>query len=88
MCAYQRIDGEPCCAQTRYLHQILRDEWGFKGIVTSDCGAIRDFWAPGRHGFTTSQAESLAKAVIAGTDVECGSDYRSLPEAIKNGFGR
>ena len=86
MCAYQRIDGEPCCAQTRYLHQILRDEWGFKGIVTSDCGAIRDFWAPGRHGFSTTQAESSAKAVIAGTDVECGSDYRSLPEAIKNGF--
>ena len=86
MCAYQRIDGEPCCAQTRYLHQILRDEWGFKGIVTSDCGAIRDFWAPGRHGFSTTQAESSAKAVIAGTDVECGSDYRSLPEAVKNGF--
>ena len=86
MCAYQRIDGEPCCAQTRYLHQILRDEWGFKGIVTSDCGAIRDFWAPGRHGFSTTQAESSAKAVIAGTDVECGSDYRSLPEALQNGF--
>lgn len=86
MCAYQRIDGEPCCAQIRYLHQILRDEWGFKGIVTSDCGAIRDFWAPGRHGFSTTQAESSAKAVIAGTDVECGSDYRSLPEALQNGF--
>ncbi|MBR5392300.1 MAG: glycoside hydrolase family 3 C-terminal domain-containing protein [Prevotella sp.] len=86
MCAYQRIDGEPCCAQTRYLHQILRDEWGFKGIVTSDCGAIRDFWAPGRHGFSTTQAESSAKAVIAGTDVECGSDYRSLPEALQKGF--
>ena len=86
MCAYQRIDGEPCCGQTRYLHQILRDEWGFKGIVTSDCGAIRDFWAPGHHGFTTTKTEAAAKAVIAGTDVECGSEYKSLPEALKAGL--
>ena len=86
MCAYQRIDGEPCCGQTRYLHQILRDEWGFKGIVTSDCGAIRDFWAPGHHGFTTTRTEAAAKAVIAGTDVECGSEYKSLPEALKAGL--
>ena len=43
MCAYQRIDGQPCCSQTRYEQQILRDEWGFKGLITSDCGAIRDF---------------------------------------------
>ena len=86
MCAYQRIDGEPCCAQTRYLHQILRDEWGFKGIVTSDCGAIRDFWSPGNHGFSPDRADASAKAVIAGTDVECGSEYKSLPEAIKAGL--
>ncbi len=85
MCAYQRIDGEPCCAQTRYLHQILRGEWGFKGLVTSDCGAIRDFWAPGYHGFSQSKADASASAVIAGTDVECGSEYRSLPEAVKAG---
>ena len=69
MCAYQRIDGEPCCAQTRYLHQILRDEWGFKGIVTSDCGAIRDFWSPGNHGFSPDRADASAKAVIAGTEL-------------------
>ena len=47
MCAYQRIDGDPCCGNTRYLQQILRNDWGFKGIVTSDCGAIDDFWRPG-----------------------------------------
>ena len=85
MCAYQRIDGEPCCAQTRYLHRILRDEWGFKGLVTSDCGAIRDFFAPGMHGFSPSRADAAASAVIAGTDVECGSEYKSLPEAMKAG---
>ena len=85
MCAYQRIDGEPCCAQTRYLHQILRNEWGFKGLVTSDCGAIRDFYAPGYHGFSATRADASASAVIAGTDVECGSEYKSLPEALKAG---
>ena len=46
MCAYQRIDGEPCCGNSRYLQRILRDEWGFDGIVTSDCGGIDDFWKP------------------------------------------
>ena len=85
MCAYQRNDGEPCCGNTRYLHTILRDEWGFKGLVTSDCGAIRDFWAPGYHGFSPTRADAAAAAVIAGTDVECGSEYRSLPEALKSG---
>ena len=44
MCAYQRIDGDPCCGSNRYLQQILRDEWKFDGLVVSDCGAIGDFW--------------------------------------------
>lgn len=85
MCAYQRIDSEPCCANTRYLQQILRNEWGFKGMVVSDCGAIGDFFRPGRHGFSKDAAESSAKAVIAGTDVECGGNYASLPRAVKEG---
>ncbi|MBP5571033.1 MAG: glycoside hydrolase family 3 C-terminal domain-containing protein [Prevotella sp.] len=85
MCAYQSIDGEPCCGNTRYLQSILRDEWGFKGIVTSDCGAIDDFFKPNRHNFVKTATEASSRAVIAGTDVECGSIYRSLPEAVKNG---
>ena len=85
MCAYQRIDGEPCCGNTRYLQHILRDEWGFKGIVTSDCGAIDDFYRPGRHDFVATAPEASSRAVIAGTDVECGSVYKSLPEAVKEG---
>ena len=85
MCAYQSIDGEPCCGNTRYLQRILRDEWGFKGIVTSDCGAIDDFFKPNRHNFVKTDKEASSRAVIAGTDVECGSIYRSLPEAVKEG---
>lgn len=85
MCAYQRIDGQPCCANTRYLQQILRGEWGFNGLVVSDCGAIGDFFRPGRHGYSKDAAEASAKAVLSGTDVECGSNYKSIPEAVKNG---
>ena len=85
MCAYQRIDGDPCCGNNRILQQILRDEWGFKGLVVSDCGAVSDFWVRGRHGVSASRHEAAAKAVRSGTDVECGSDYRSLPEAVKAG---
>ena len=84
MCAYQRIDGQACCAQTRYEQQILRDEWGFDGLITSDCGAIRDF-LPQWHNVANDGAEASAKAVLAGTDVECGSEYKNLPEAVKRG---
>jgi len=84
MCAYQRIDGQACCAQTRYEQQILRDEWGFDGLITSDCGAIRDF-LPKWHNVAKDAAEASAKAVLAGTDVECGSEYKNLPEAVRRG---
>ena len=84
MCAYQRIDGQPCCAQTRYEQQILRDEWGFDGLITSDCGAIRDF-LPRWHNTAKDGAQASAQAVLAGTDVECGSEYKHLPEAVRRG---
>ena len=84
MCAYQRIDGQPCCSQTRYEQQILRDEWGFQGLITSDCGAIRDF-LPSWHNTAKDSEQASAQAVLAGTDVECGSEYRHLPEAVRRG---
>ena len=84
MCAYQRIDGQACCAQHRYERQILRDEWGFKGLITSDCGAIRDF-LPTWHNVAKDGAEAAAKAVLSGTDVECGSEYKNLPAAVRRG---
>ena len=84
MCAYQRIDGQPCCSQTRYEQQILRDEWGFEGLITSDCGAIRDF-LPRWHNTAKDPAQASAQAVLAGTDVECGSEYKNLPMAVRRG---
>lgn len=85
MCAYQRFEGDPCCGSNRLLQQILREEWGFKGLVVSDCGAVSDFWQPNRHGVSTDAANASAKAVLSGTDVECGSNYKNLPEAVQRG---
>ena len=85
MCAYQRIDGAPCCGNTRYEQQILRNEWGFDGLIVSDCGAISDFWQKGKHEVSSDAGEASARAVLSGTDVECGSNYKSLPQAISEG---
>ena len=85
MCAYQRIDGEPCCANNRYEQQILRNEWGFKGLVTSDCWAVSDF-LPGYHNVVEKADQATAIAVRAGTDLECGNAYGNLKDAVKNGW--
>ena len=86
MCAYQRLDDDPCCGSQRLLQQILRDEWGFEYLVVSDCGAVSDFYES--HKSSSDATHASAKATIAGTDVECGYGYayRSIPEAVKRGF--
>ena len=86
MCAYQRLDDDPCCGSNRLLQQILRDEWGFKYLVVSDCGAISDFYDS--HKSSSSPVHASAKATLAGTDVECGYGYayRSIPEAVRRGL--
>ncbi len=86
MCAYQRWDDEPCCGNSRLLQQILRDEWGFKYMVVSDCSAITDFWDT--HKTSSTPRHAAAKGALAGTDVECGYNYmyKSLPEAVKMGL--
>ncbi len=86
MCAYQRLDDDPCCGSQRLLQTILRDEWGFQYLVVSDCGAVSDFYES--HKSSTDATHASAKATIAGTDVECGYGYayRSIPEAVRRGF--
>ena len=86
MCAYQRLDDEPCCGNTRLLQQILRDEWGFKYMVVSDCGAVTDFYM--NHKSSSDAVHASSKAVLAGTDVECGFNYayKSIAEAVKRGL--
>lgn len=86
MCAYQSIDGDPCCGNNRLLQRILRDEWGFDGIVVSDCWALSDFYEPGRHGVAAGAADASAMAVVAGTDLECGNSFEAIPDAIERGL--
>ena len=86
MCAYQRLDDDPCCGSNRLLQQILRDEWGFQYLVVSDCGAVSDFYTS--HKSSSSPITASAKATLAGTDVECGYGYayKSIPEAVRRGL--
>lgn len=85
MCAYNRLEGDPCCGSDRLLMQILRNDWGFDGIVLSDCGAIDDFYREHGHKTHPDAASASAAAVLSGTDLECGSSYKSLMEAVKQG---
>ena len=86
MCAYQRLDDDPCCGSQRLLQTILRDEWGFQYLVVSDCGAVSDFYDS--HKSSSDAVHASAKATIAGTDVECGYGYayKSIPEAVRRGL--
>ncbi len=83
MGAYNMFRDYPCCANP-ILYGILRNEWGFKGYIVSDCWAISDFYKYTK--FAKDPAEAAAQAVKAGTDLECGSDYKNLMEAVNRGL--
>ncbi len=80
MGAYNRTNGEACCASPTLLQKILREEWGFSGHVVSDCWAIADIHA--NHKLVATPEEAAALAVKAGCDLECGSTYPALVEAV------
>lgn len=84
MGAYNRTNGEPCCGSKTLLQDILRDRWGFKGHVVSDCWAICDFHL--HHKVTKTPQESAALAVRNGSDLNCGNTYPSLMSAIEQGM--
>ncbi len=84
MGAYNRTNGEPCCGSKTLLTDILRDEWGFKGHVVSDCWAIKDFH--GGHGVTSSAVESVSLAVTNGCDLNCGNLFIYVKEAVEKGM--
>jgi beta-glucosidase len=90
MGAYNRVNGEACCASPTLLQKILRDEWGFDGYVVADCGAVDDIYA--NHMLARTPAEAAALAVKAGCDLECGCtygiacDYNRLADAVEKGL--
>jgi beta-glucosidase len=93
MCAYNRVNGEPACANTFLLQSRLRDAWQFKGYVVSDCGAIDDI-VSGHH-YSNSLAKAAAVALHTGMDNECAdflatvtdnSDYVKYLDAVRQGL--
>lgn len=83
MGAYNRTNGEPCCGSPTLLQDILRKEWGFTGHVTSDCWAIRDFHQG--HQVTDTPVESVSLAMNNGCDLNCGSLFHYLKQAVEEG---
>jgi beta-glucosidase len=83
MCAYNRINGVPACADDKLINGMLREKWGLEGYVVSDCGAIADITRG--HKYKPTMAEASAAAVKAGTDLTCGNEYRTLVDAVKAG---
>ena len=84
MGAYNRTNGEVCCASETLLVKTLRGEWGFSGHVVSDCGAVSDFHL--HHKITKDAAESAALALKSGCDLNCGEAFRALGDAVSRGL--
>ncbi|MBK9933076.1 MAG: glycoside hydrolase family 3 C-terminal domain-containing protein [Cytophagaceae bacterium] len=85
MCAYNRVDNQPCCGNDLLMTDILKNQWKFDGYVTSDCWGIEDFFR--FHKTHKDATSAAADAVLHGTDVECGNNvFHSLKEGVKTGL--
>ncbi|HVY75713.1 MAG TPA: glycoside hydrolase family 3 C-terminal domain-containing protein [Puia sp.] len=84
MCAYNRTNGEACCGNTYLLQDVLRKQWGFKGHIVSDCGALDDIYRG--HKLVPTETEAAALALKRGVNLNCGLTYLALPEAVKQGL--
>jgi len=84
MCAYSSLNGDPACANSYLLQDILRKRWGFNGYVVSDCDAIYDIYSA--HHYTRTLAEAAAVSLKRGTDLDCGNDYSPYLDALHEGL--
>jgi len=83
MCAYNRFRGKPCCGSDFLLTDLLRNQWGFKGFIVTDCGAVNDFYEKGDHEVVSTPEAAAALAIKAGVDLECGDVFNALDIAIE-----
>ena len=86
MCSYNAVDKVPACASKMLLGDVLRGDWHFNGFVTSDCGAIGDFYESYGHHYSPDAPAGSAAGILAGTDTDCGTEYRSLTDAVHKGL--
>ncbi|RFM27624.1 glycoside hydrolase family 3 C-terminal domain-containing protein [Deminuibacter soli] len=84
MCAYNRTNDEACCGNTFLLQDVLRNQWGFKGHIVSDCGAIDDFF--NGHKLVANRTQAAALALQRGVNLNCGDTYGALTDAVKQGL--
>src|SRR6201994_3810982 len=85
MCAYNRVNGEPCCSGPALLHRILRDEWKFKGHVVTDCGALDDIFV--RHKALPDAVTTAAAALKAGVNLDCSNILQDdVMKAVQQGL--
>lgn len=86
MCAYNAFRGEPCCSNNYLLNDLLRKQWGFKGFIVTDCGAVSNIYRKGAHEKVPTAEEASAIAIKAGVDLECGSAFLALDKAVAKGL--
>ncbi|EGF90005.1 beta-xylosidase B [Asticcacaulis biprosthecium C19] len=88
MCAYNAIDGQPACANDDLLVKHLRQDWGFKGFVVSDCDAVGDIYYKTSHHYRPTPEEGVTVAYQAGTDLICGNANEAdhVASAVRKGI--
>lgn len=87
MCAYNAFEGKPCCSSDKLLTRILRNDWGYKHVVVTDCWAVSDNYKDyGHNQYPGDPAAAVAAAVRSGADLECGDSYPNLVEAVRRGL--
>ncbi|TDX01593.1 glycoside hydrolase family 3 C-terminal domain-containing protein [Dinghuibacter silviterrae] len=84
MCAYNRTNDEACCGNTYLLQDVLRDQWGFKGHIVTDCDALKDIYKG--HKLEPDREHAAALALKRGVNLNCGDTYLSLVQAVKDGL--
>jgi len=83
MCAYNQLHGEPCCGNKHLLIDLLRNKWGFKGHIVTDCWAINDFITHQK--ITDNGTDAAVLALNAGVNLNCGTNFKYIPDAVKQG---